>query len=322
MSSAALPKQVQAQLDEADRIQAQLAQQAAPIGDTAGGDTPPDGASHAPAASADVVPMPQDEWQQRYETLQGKFSAEVPRLHEAVRERDGVIQSLNQRLQQLEQAMSNNAATQTPPKAKALVTPKDEETFGTDLIDAMRRVTREETQALLTRIGNAEKYIQQSLQAVDRFQRVEQEVATTRQDRFWAEVESAVPEWKAINSSKEWLAWLAEYDPLAGAVRQQALAAAQQGLDHQRVIAMFKLFMGGPKAQSRSQAQPNAELARQVAPSRSATSTSAPTEKRTYTGADYQYWVDHRRTHDTPKDKLDAMRAEMERAYSEGRIQW
>lgn len=320
MSTATLPRQVQEQLDEAERFQAQIAAQATPAdsGNTADSVTDPTNPGTASVATADVAHLPaQDDWQRRYETLQGKFNAEVPRLHEQVRERDGMIQSLHQRLQALEAG----AATQRQEKAQQLVTPKDEETFGSDLLDAMRRVTREETQAMTTRLAAAEKVIQQSLQAVQRFTKVEQDVATSRQERFWQEIERAVPDWQAINTSKEWLAWLSEYDPMAGAPRQDALNAAQQTLDFQRVIAMFKMFSGKLNP-TPVQTQAQTELARQVQPARSATTQSGPKEKQAFTGAEYAYWTDPRRMHDTLKDKADAMRAEVERAYTEGRVKW
>lgn len=319
----ALPKQVQQDLEEADRIQQQLTQGTPPADepqDTPPETAPPDLPPYEPPVSAAPEPTPaqpaDDGWKQRYETLRGKYDAEVGRLNEANRSMTAQMQTLQQQMAQL---------TQRPPEPQKapdpLVTSQDEEKFGSDLVDFARRVVREEVRSLGQRLDQLEALAKTISSKASRVDQVEQEVAQTRQDAFWKELAAAVPKWEEINQDERWLKWLTEYDPIAGRVRQEALVEAQRQLNHQRVAAMFKAFL----SQFSQAAQPHhgqAELARQVAPARSSKTTVQPQQPKMMTGREYNHWLDPRRVHDTDPAKLQAMIAEVERAFAENRIQW
>lgn len=311
-----LPRQVQQQLEEAERIQQSLANPApAPEPQPAEPEPPPSEpvvTTPAPAAPAE----PEHDaayWRQRFETMEGKYKAEVPRLHDQIRQQGSQMQQFATQLDQLRQQPPAQ-----PQPEKPLVTSQDEDKFGSDLIDAMRRVSREEFRSIAAEIAGLRETIRKLTPQVERVGRVEAEVAQSREERFWTEVDAAVPDWQKINADQRWIDWLQEYDPVAGCTRQKSLEAAQLALDHRRVIGLFKLF----KPASPQQRQPNSELARQVAPSRTSTVTVPPIAEKRYTGQEYAYWLDPRRENDTPTDKRVAMKAEVDRAYAEGRIQW
>ena len=315
----ALPKQVQAELEAAERIQQELAQGQAPDP----GETPePEPAPQPePAVAAAPVAVPPTEpvevWEQRYKSLKGRYDAEVPRLHQAVKERDVQLTVIQRDLEQLK------ARPVERPKADPLVTAQDDEKFGSDLIELMRRVVREGLAPVMQRFEAVENAVKATVPQIQReVKQTAEEVAQSRNDRFWSELSTAVPDYEEVNVSPAWLAWLEEYDPIAGAKRQTALDVASNALDYQRVIAMFKLFKAQSAAPAAPQQRPrqNAELARQVAPAKSAKSAVPPQGERTFTGAQYAYWNDPRRFHDTPKDKLAEMQAMLEVALAEGRI--
>lgn len=315
----ALPKQVQRQVEEAELIEQQLA------GTLPQEDTPDPPPADPPPAEPPVAAAPEptppaepvdDGWQKRYETLQGKYNAEVTRLHEANKATSAQLQALMQQLTQLQQHRPPE-----PPKApeKPLVTGQDDEKFGSDLIDAMRRVSREEGRALEKRLQAMEELVRSVAPQVQRVERVETQVAQALEDRFWSEIMTEVPDWEAINADQRWLSWLTEYDPVAGTTRQGALEAAQKALDHRRVAGLFKLFKATFKPAGN---QVKTELARQVAPAKSSKTTVQPQGVKVYTGQEYNYWLDPRRIHDTDNARLQAMIAEIERAFAENRIQW
>ena len=319
----ALPKQVQLELEEAERIQQQLTQGTPPANEPQ--DTPPEPGPEDPppneppvsAAPEPTPPQPADDgWKQRYETLRGKYDAEVGRLNEANRTMTAQMQALQQQMAQL---------TQRPPEPQKapdpLVTSQDEEKFGPDLVDFARRVVREEVRSLGQRLDQLEALAKTISSKASRVDQVEQEVAQTRQNTFWKELTAEVPKWEEINQDQRWLKWLTEYDPIAGRIRQEALVEAQRQLDHQRVVAMFKAFLSQfpPPAQPH---QGQAELARQVAPAKSSKTTVQPQAPKMMTGRDYNYWLDPRRVHDTDNATLQQKIAEVERAFAENRIQW
>lgn len=321
-----LPKAVQQQLDEAERIEQQLAAPPAPPADPqAQPVNPPQ--EPQPAAPQPVEPQPAPQpaepsqdaayWRARFETIEGKYKAEVPRLAHALQETQ---QSLAQVRGQIEAVRQPAPAA---PQPATLVTEKDDEKFGTDLVDLMRRVAREEGRSTGDAVGRIEQLIRQYAPQFERVKQVEQQVVLTREGQFYSDLARDVPDWETVNKDARWLDWLKEYDPVAGRTRQQSLDEAAGVFDTRRVVAMFKLFKTAqPAPQPSPQAKAQSELARQVAPSRSATATVAPQGVKTYTGADYAYWTDYRRIHDTAKEILEAKLAEMEVALAEGRVKF
>lgn len=289
----ALPAQVQKQADDVRQLMAELsgAQTAVakPDSQTAAstGDVTTTSASTAPA----TVPVgneppagDHETLEQKYRTLQGKYNAEVPRLH-------AENKSLANRLTSLEQLLASAppppaAPTTTPQK---LITDKDIEDYG-DSVDLMRRVSREEDFAVQAKIDELTSLVRQlQSNVVPRLDQVTTRQAQTDEQQFWSELAAAVPNWQATNNDADFQSWLLEVDPLTGITRQTYLDDAQRNLDVQRVIKFFTLWSGISGAPPARTAKPSAasELEAQVAPGRSR-STSAPnsTRGRTYTPLD------------------------------------
>lgn len=322
-----LPKQIQAQLEEAERIQQQLQKPPTEVSvDPVVAETEPPQPAEPPepavAAPAEPPAEPQKDaayWEHRFRTLDGIYKADKARMDETMRSQGEQLQQLMQQIRTM-QTPAPQPQPQPQPETP-LVSDKDEDKFGSDLIDMARRVSREELRSLTRRLDSIEAAIKTVAPQVQRVAKVEAEVAQTREDRFWSELTKEVPDWESINEDQKWLAWLKEYDPIAGKPRQASLLEAQQTLDHRRVVAMFKLFKGPQAPAPQPKAKQN-ELARQVAPARNSTVTTPSQTAKTYTGKDYAYWLDPRRLNDTALDQVVAMKAELERAYVEGRIQW
>lgn len=319
----ALPRAVQQQLEEADRIMQQGAAPAETVAEPPEPPAePPPVAAAAPVAPpvAQPVEPPQDAayWRARFETIEGKYRAEVPRLNQALQETQ---QALAQLRGQVESVQRQSVPPAAPPAP--LVSDADETKFGADLIDLVRRVAREERRGVEEMLTRVEKTIRSYAPHIERVQHVEKQVIGTREEQFYSALSSAVPDWQTVNQDPRWLKWLEQFETLAGKTRQQLLDEAAAGFDAKRAAAMFNLFKSSEAAQQPSpQAQAQSELARQVAPSRSATTTVQPQGEKVYTAQEYQYWLDYRRIHDTPKEKLEKMLAEMDRALQEGRVKF
>ena len=150
----ALPKAVQQQLEEADRIAAELGgektgegssetnpnnQQSdqqiepqVPPQDPPPSDPSPDNTVSQETKSTEV---PDEKWAHKYHTLKGMYDAEVPRLHSQVREMQAQIQQL------LDDKAQIQAKAAELPKTESLITDEDKEAFGPDLIDLIERAT-------------------------------------------------------------------------------------------------------------------------------------------------------------------------------------
>jgi len=278
----------------------------------------------APAPKAEEQPAgdkTEETFEQRYRSLQGMYNAEVPRLHAEKRE-------LTNRVQQLEQLIASMNAAPAKPQAPAqkLITEQDIEDYG-DSIDVMRRVFREEMSSKDTEISELRNLVRQ-LQGtvVPQVQQLSQSHAVTSEQRFWADLQAAVPDWQEINTNKEFQSWLLEVDPLTGIPRQTYLDDAQRNLDARRVTNFFtawKGVSGGQEARPVREAQSASELERQVAPGKGrAGGAKAQGEAKTYTSADIKKFFA-----DVQKGKYKGREAERNRlerdifaAQREGRI--
>lgn len=255
--------------------------------ESAGEEAPADSNSEPNVAPQQVVEqkpadgkVPEDTVLQKYKTLQGMYNAEVPRLHQQNRE-------MQQRLQQMEQLLSTMATPQSAPAAAApekLVTENDVAEYG-DSIEVMRRVSREELSSLMHRLTQVETALKQvNTNVVPQVQAVAQRQAVSAEQQFWAELSSAVPNWRDTNDREDFQSWLLEADPLTGITRQTYLEDAQRSLDSARVANFFRTWQSQngqvPVAQSAGQTSAaTSELEKQVAPGRSRSAGTASQSK-------------------------------------------
>lgn len=259
--------------------------------------------------------------EQKYKTLQGMYNAEVPRLHAEKRE-------LTNRVQQLEQLIASMNATPAQQQApvEKLITEQDMEDYG-DSIEVMRRVFREEMSSKDTEINELKRLVRQMQgTVVPQVHQLSQNYAVSNEQRFWADLQTAVPDWQDINGSQEFQAWLLEVDPLTGIPRQTYLDDAQRNMDARRVANFFtawKGMTGSSNARTPTAAQPASELERQVAPGKGRSGGAKPQgEAKTYTSEDIKKFFS-----DVQKGKYRGKEAERDRierdifaAQREGRI--
>lgn len=264
----------------------------------------------APQTELQSTEAPQDDpnsetWQSRYNTLQGKYSAEVPRYAAQLREANQYIQQLEQQVQQ--------ARTQPAPQEQPLEDRYKEaaDLFGEDLV----KFTREMAQA------EADRRIAELKQSQ---QQVEQRLVQSENDRFFAQMDSAVPGWRDIDNDPAWLGWLQEYDPLLGAPRQAAIDQGVRDRDLNRLVHMFTLFKG-----TRSQAatantltpQPSRAQLEQVTPRPSGSASVAHNpQARVYSQSDIQRLLDPRHLNRLPLEQQRAIERDIDLAVAEGRI--
>lgn len=139
----------------------------------------------------------------RYSTLQGMINAR----NQDITELRNIIATLN----------AQPVASKEP---EPLITTKDVEEYGEEMINLIRRVARGEVSPLL-----------QSVDAkVDTVARV---ATATAEQRFEAELSHAVPDWEIINDDPNFVAWLGKYNV-------KALNEAYQSMD---VEGTAKFFM-------------------------------------------------------------------------------
>lgn len=214
----------------------------------------PDTTPPSPEPPAAVPPAVTDAtWEQRFKVLQGKYNAEVPKLHAEVKALTEKVNTLR-------------AAAQVAQPAQ-LVKPEEIDKYGPDFIDMVRRAAEEsfgpERDALKATIAQLEA----KLSGVAGHQE------QAAQQAFFDALSAAAPDWEAVDQDDSWKQWLAQYDADARNTRQAILDDAIKARDASFVASMIAKW----KAQRQARTPSLAALA-EPASSR-ATPPSEPTKK-------------------------------------------
>jgi uncharacterized protein YaaR (DUF327 family) len=295
--------------DEAlQRLAASKQQQPQAEGETPPTDTPapqsePESAAPAPAPSE---PAPQttpqaegdEKWEARYKTLHGKYNAEVPRLHAAIKERDAKLNSLTEEVE----ALKAKAAT----PRESLIKPEEVNEYGEPLVDLIRRAARDEVQGKDSEIADLKRKLDQ----------VQVATAETKEVSFYERLAASVPDWMALNDDPAFHDWLGEFDELAGMQRQALLSAAEEKRDADRVARFFNAFK---KVQQDKSAEANASLASQVTPV-GTRSDSPPASKKIWTRAEIADFYARDRRGEYSDEKAAAIDQEIQLAIRETRV--
>jgi hypothetical protein len=329
-----LPSAVQAQVDHAERLQAQIASEqeaAANAANDQAGESPaaqgdPNATTQQPVPVAPTTapaPLPvtaeddpnSETWKSRFRTLQGMFNAEVPKLQRA-------NAALEQQMRDLAETVRARAQ---PPEQSATasgnssVTQADVDAFGQDLIDLIRRVTGGgDGTALHATVNKLQADVDGLKSNVGT---VSERVVVNDRDRFLTAMEKLVPDWKAVDEMPQWLDWLTQYDPMLGDTRQAALVVATNAMQADRVAAFFNAFKATLAPATGARPTASREQQRQVAPPRT---RSAPQPMngaaKVWTGREIgQFYDEARRGLHTP-ETVAAIEQQINAAMEEGRI--
>jgi len=201
----------------------------------AGNGAPPPAPEPAPQQAPDLTPPPpgdDGDWQQKYQTLKGKFDSEVPRLSGELRETRG---QLNEVLNRLDQMQPPQPQAQPAPEAP-LVTDEDIENFGPELADFIRR------QATVVASGMTAGLREENATLRQQVEQVGASTGQVQVDRYLSRLRELVPDYETINVDQGFLNWLGEVDPIAGVPRQAFLNTAFEARDPDRTARLFNTF--------------------------------------------------------------------------------
>lgn len=326
----ALPKQVQAQLAEVEELEKKLSTRegkpkdakAAKAEDQADtevetADTKTEEAARSDKAKpADKSPtdVAAETFEQKYRTLLGKYEAEVPRLHQQVRD-------LKLTLDASEKAKAEQPSEPTKPKEKvSYVTDADRAEFGEELIDVQRRVAREVAAEYQEQLEAQAKVIEE----------LKAQVSNTGnrigQMTFAQKLAQLVPDFVEVDRDERWVAWLNEYDPMLRAPRRTQAKAAFDAGDAEAVAHYVELWKKTVAVtQEPANAKRQAELEKQVTPNRSANSARTQNvgrDAKIYSAREVEgAWSKIRVLNSRGQvDEAARLEAEITAAYLEGRV--
>jgi hypothetical protein len=247
----AIPNAVRKAAEEADRLQQELYGQAdnpQESTDDSGEETP---VAEEPTVKAapqeelqdtnseeptpEPAPQPQaddpnsETWQHKYKVLQGMYNAEVPRMHQQIKDLKGEIDSLKKQ-KDAEPASAEPAPTR-------LLKDEEIEEFGPDLVDVIRRAAREEFLPELDSLRTENAQLKGEVGTVT------QNLSASARQHVYDRLSEQVSNWNELNSDADFLVWLNQNDPYAGRTRNELLQAAFESNDAERVVAFFKGYL-------------------------------------------------------------------------------
>lgn len=331
----ALPKQVQQQLDEVEELEKQLEAQGeetkakpevkkkktskkAKAKDTEVEVTDDEPIEEPVAVEATPADDSKEEvsesFKQKYATLRGKYDAEVPRLHQQVKELTDQMNAIREEAQ-----AAKKAEAEKPKEKVSYVTDADREEYGDDLIDFQRRVAKEVSQDYEERFEQQSRVIQDLQSKISNTDNQVGEVGFTQK------LNALVPGFDQLDNDERWVAWLNEIDPMTrGPRRDQAQAAFNSG-DAEAVAHYVSLFRGSVEPVANGKSDRQTELEKQVTPSRSAStvaSKSSNNSSKIYSEKELDRgWTKIRDLNSQGKyDDAEKLEAELTVAYMEGRV--
>lgn len=201
-------------------------------------------AAPAPAPVAPAKPIPDanepGSWEHRYLAMKGRYDqsqATIGGLQEQMGELGDELMRTQSQMRRAPAADPLNTSGQRPvgQAPRKLVTDKDVDTYGTELIDFIQRAAREGIAPDLTRV-------QQGVR------QVAQKVGQVTQADMMSTLDAEVPTWKQINLDPRFKQWCRLPDVYSGAVRGTMLNTAFQAADAPRVVAFFKGFLAEEQA--------------------------------------------------------------------------
>ena len=254
---AGIPQSVAEQGAEADRLLAEMQQAEPPQGD--------DGKTQTAPETRDKPQQPiDDKLDERYRTLKGKYDAEVPRLYQAMRERDAQIAALTAEISRIA-AQNNTSAptTTTQDQQHKRIDPERFNDWGDEFKDLAR-----ENNAMAEKVSTLEATLAE----------LKGDTTATREERFYADLQKSVPSFTQLNEDRGFIDWLAQPHPYLGIPRQALLDQAAAKFDAKKAAAIFNEYLSG---QSHSRPNPTVrkDLKSQVSPTSRAPTQSdiAPT---------------------------------------------
>jgi hypothetical protein len=309
-----VPEAVQRQAKEMEALDAEMLAQ----------ETPPQPPTPEPPAEPPPAPPPAaDDWQQKFQTLQGKYNAELPPLRNQVA-------NLQQQINELRAAPPATPEPPPAPPAPAtkLITDEDTETYGDDLIDLIRRVAVEtdagEKAKMTGEIADLRK--QMAAQATQ-VETVAGNVTDERRAKYFTDLASAVPTYDEVDNSQAWKDWLLQPDEFSGLLRNEILQTAYFAFDVERTAKVFNQFIAGATPEPPPPpppVDPQAELREQVSPGQSKTTTVFTPDdgKKVWSIAEMDvFYKDYARGDYRGRlDEAARIEADIDRALAEGRV--
>lgn len=174
--------------------------------------------------------QPQSDWEQRYNTLQGKYNAEIPELRGQLRAMQDMVNNLQRQPAPEPQRTREQTFQPVPTRS---IPAEDIEAYGEDLTVASRRWSRVEVEPDLVELRNRIQQLEIGTQ---------QTANMTTAQRCETNMDRIMPTWREVNVDRGFIDWLQLIDPFSGRTRQSLINEAYGAGDAPRTVAFFQAY--------------------------------------------------------------------------------
>lgn len=271
-----------------------------------------------------------EQWAHKFKSMRGRYKGaqqQISMLQDQVTQLGEIVQQLRQPPQR--EAVTNPLPTHA--ETTRLLNEKDEENYGVEILDTMKRAAKEAIAPELDALRQENQHLKQTAEQL-------------AESEFFRDVTTAVPNWRVINRHPAFVRWLGLPDLYSGRLRSDLLQEHRKALRAPQCVAFFKGFLAeakpGPGQDAIPQPEPLIPAARQAAvsleslaapgrarPASGAESPNVPVEKPVFTRAQVsKFFTDTRlmALGQGPWAGREAEKAAMERdifaAQREGRV--
>lgn len=214
----------------------------------------------------------------------------------------------------------------------SLATDQDVEEYGEDLTKLNAALIRRFGKAVVPQIAAA---IQNKLVPVvaDTVTKAQQVVQTGQRTTLYGRLTELVPDWRAVNESSGWKAWLSERDDISGRVRNELLQDAFKAGDADRCAKFFFAYRGSNPAPNEKKPTPRVPLENLATPGAGSGASPRDLQPQPYSrmqfSKDFDAILNEKRvaTRQNDHDKLkkldakeQALHARFAKAIAEGRV--
>lgn len=171
----------------------------------------------------------EEKWKHKYNVLQGKYNAEVPRLQQEVKKLQEENAYLLTKLELLEKVVEE---TKAQPEKKVEDLQEDEDTDIKTLKEDFPEIYRAVKKIM-------SKTVPQEVKTIT------EEMKQQKTANFFTTLKTLVPNWEELNVDEGFLRWLKEVDLFTGKTRHELLLDAYSKFDVNRVASFFKAYSDG-----------------------------------------------------------------------------
>jgi len=214
----------------------------------------------APDESAEVVPETQPEevaseeidaneakWEERYKALQGKYNAEVPRLHQEIKD---LKEQVRNSLQRESIPRETEQPIAPPPLPQSEYINKIRDDYGDELANAFA-ASKAENDTLRQQVN-------------DLLNRTNQIQSNSSLTQFAAMLAQQGIDFDQQNNDPLFLEWLGEVDAFAGISKQQMLSQAFEAGDLTRAAQFFTAYAGQQGTSQKIEPKPKPSMEEHV----------------------------------------------------------